>query len=790
MSGRRVLLIGDTEFAPSSSVRGDSSLEVFSGSLSDATDGPPPDCVVLGELPESPVDALSTLRTHAIPVVVAAELDAAALNEAVLEGIAGYVPPDADDADGLLHAAVLDAIDGVHPRGEAERYLDRMTDAFFALDASFRFTYVNDYAAELLDVDQEAVIGELIWEEFPQARETQFQAQYEHAMSTGDPTTFEEYFEPLDRWFSVTAYPSESGLSVYFEDVTERVVRERELERRIRQQETLTELGRASVADTGTELDGLFADTAKRVADTLDSPCAFVLQAEDDGLTVRAAFGADAAGETVPAENGFAALLDGEVATGNLDAPDAPGAFGDVDAHLGVPIETDDVWGALVVCDTEDGAFDGMDTTFLQSVANLLASAVERAADKREIERQRDHLALLAEFDAVVQDIIGAVADSESRGEIERYVCERVVGANDIVFAWLGVADGPGQTIVPVASSDEHADYLDDITVTTDGAETAQGPAGRAAETDEVAVVNDIANDDDFEPWREAALERGFRSAAAIPLSYRDRLYGVLTIYAGHTDAFPAEVQQVLIRLGQNLANAMNALERRDAIITDLQTEVEFLVRDDDLFVAQAAAETGATIHLDGLVERSEGGYVAYLGVEDAEPEAVADIAPAGNVTEASVVRTDEDGGLVSIVLDDVALSNVLATHGAELVSITATPEGSRIVARLPRSVDTRTVVEAVSDAFDSVEFRAKRTREPTDGVGDHESPAIEFDLTDRQREALESALHAGYFDWPRQSTGEAVAESMGITAPTFQEHLRTAQQKILTQVLDAESEE
>jgi len=789
MSGRRVLFIGDTEFVPSSSVRGDSSLEVLSGSLSDATDGSSPDCVVFGDVSGSLVDTLSTLRAHAVPVVVAADLDAATLNEAVLEGIAGYVPPDADDADELLHAAVLDAIDDVHPRGEAARYLDRMTDAFFALDASFRFTYVNDYAAELLDVDQEAIIGELIWEGFPQARDTQFQAQYEHAMAAGEPMTFEEYFEPLDTWFSVTAYPSESGLSVYFEDVTERVVRERELERRVRQQETLTELGRATVADTNTDLDALFADTAERVSNTLDAPCAFVLQAGDDGLTVQGAFGVDAAGETVPAENGFATLVDGEVATAGLDALGALGD-GDIDTRLGVPIETDEVWGALVVCDAESDAFDGMDTTFLQSVANLLASAVESAADKREIERQRDHLALLAEFDAVVQDIIGAVADSESRSEIERFVCERVVGADDIVFAWLGVADGPGQTIAPVASSDEHADYLDDHTVTTDGAETAQGPAGRAAGTDEVAVVNDIASDDDFEPWREAALERGFRSSAAIPLSYRDRLYGVLTIYAGHTDAFPAEVQQVLIRLGQNLANAMNALERRDALITDLQTEVEFLVRDDDLFMAQAASETGATIHLDGLVERSEGGYIAYLSVEDAEPEAVADIAPAGNVTEASVVRTDEDGGLVSIVLDDVALSNVLATHGAELVSITTTPEGSRIVARLPRSVDTRTVVEAVRDAFDGVEFRAKRTREPTDGVGDHESPAVEFDLTDRQREALESALHAGYFDWPRQSTGEAVAESMGITAPTFQEHLRTAQQKILTQVLDAGSEQ
>ncbi len=790
MSGRRVLLIGDTECVSSGSIRKDSSVVISQGSLSDVTDGSPPDCVVFGDATDDGfADVLSTLRTHAIPVVVATDLDAAALNDAVFEGIAGYVPPDAENASELLHEAVLDAIDGGHPRGNVGQHLDRMTDAFFALDSEFRFAYINEYAAELIDVDPEAVVGNLIWDEFPAARDTQFQAQYEHAMATGETTSFEEYFEPLDAWFSVTSYPSESGLSVYFEDVSDRVERARELERRVRQQEVLTDLGRASVAEANTDLECLFAETAEQVADTLGSRCVFVLEATGDEFTVRAAHGSEATGETVPAAGGFADLLDGNVA-----AEEFEGIASLVDCELGgglgVPIESDGVWGALVACRTEDDSFDGMDTTFLQSVGALLAGAAERAADKREIEHQRDHLALLAQFDAVVQDVISNVVDSESRGEIERYVCERIVGADDIVFAWLGVAEGAGRDITPVASGGEHADYLDDITVTTDGTETARGPAGRAAETDEVQVVNDIADDPDFEPWREAALERGFRSAAAIPLSYRDRLYGVLTIYAGHEDAFPAEVQQVLARLGQNLANALNALERRDALITDLQTEVEFLVRDDEFFVAQAATETGATLHLDGLVERSEGGYLAYFSVEDGDAEAVADVAPAGNATEASVVRTDDDGGLVSVVLTEVHLSNVLATHGAELVSVAGTPDGIQVITRLPRSVDTRTVVEAVSDAFDGVEFRAKRTREPTDGTGDREDPGINFDLTDRQREALESALHAGYFDWPRRSTGEAVAESMGITAPTFQEHLRSAQQKLLHQVLDAGDEQ
>lgn len=57
--------------------------------------------------------------------------------------------------------------------------------------------------------------------------------------------------------------------------------------------------------------------------------------------------------------------------------------------------------------------------------------------------------------------------------------------------------------------------------------------------------------------------------------------------------------------------------------------------------------------------------------------------------------------------------------------------------------------------------------------------------LTDRQYEVMRRALDAGYFDWPRGVTSEELAAEMDITRATMLEHLRKAESKLLTDVLD-----
>lgn len=61
---------------------------------------------------------------------------------------------------------------------------------------------------------------------------------------------------------------------------------------------------------------------------------------------------------------------------------------------------------------------------------------------------------------------------------------------------------------------------------------------------------------------------------------------------------------------------------------------------------------------------------------------------------------------------------------------------------------------------------------------------ALDPTLTDRQELVVQSAYHAGYFDWPREATGEETADSPGIAAPTFHQHLRKVEARLFEALL------
>ena len=103
---------------------------------------------------------------------------------------------------------------------EKNKILESIGDAFFTVDKNWIVTYWNKEAEIILGMKREAILGENLWEIYADAHETNSFQQYHKALKTLENINFEDYYATLNKWFEVTVYPSQEGLSVYFKDIT------------------------------------------------------------------------------------------------------------------------------------------------------------------------------------------------------------------------------------------------------------------------------------------------------------------------------------------------------------------------------------------------------------------------------------------------------------------------------------------------------------------------------------------------------------------------------------------
>lgn len=133
---------------------------------------------------------------------------------------------NAEQEQARLHAALR----AEHNR--AVEVLESISDAFYAVDSEFRFTYVNRKTEELWGRRREELIGRHLWTEFPSAVGSESYHRHLRAMADRQPVRFEAISPLLGRWVDVSLYPAAGGgLSCYFQDITHRKHAEEDLRR-------------------------------------------------------------------------------------------------------------------------------------------------------------------------------------------------------------------------------------------------------------------------------------------------------------------------------------------------------------------------------------------------------------------------------------------------------------------------------------------------------------------------------------------------------------------------------
>jgi len=759
---------------------------------------------------------------------------------------------------------------------ELSAVLDRVSDGVYSLDSQFRFQYINDRAKALLGVDDSTARGADIRETVETT--ARFRTALETAADTQTPVYFEDYYKPLDGWFDNAVYPSETGVSIYFRDITERKRLERELRTEtehfqtvlrnspvvafrldtdlrytwignpqedfsaaevlgkrddellspedaaavLEPKQTVLETGEGlreevtldlprgevvydltiePIFDTAGEITGLTATAVDRTEQTRtrdalrksEEQLRFALRTADIGTwevdlrtmesPVHSAQHDHIFGYDEPVDWSHAVFLDHV-------HPDDRAA---VEASFEAAFETG-VWAFECRIRRADGVqrwivVEGAFHTDTDGEPSRAVGVVRDITDRKT--RQRRELATLDHLYETVQDIAHLVIGSSTQADIEQVVCDRFDAAEAYTAAWVGRLDHTGPTIRPsTAGGDDDGQPVGcaahPIPVDPE-ALTISGPIAAAIETGEVQLIHTCPTDPIYRQWSQSTPIR-HRPGIVVPIRYETHVYGIVVIYTDR-DGFEPREQETLGRLGRIVGHAINSIERKRALTADRATEV--VVRSAALaepFVAAADDET-MTISIDRVVTLRGGRSLLYYTVTGIAPEQFSAIIERLSGGEVRLLEQLGTRSRLELSTEANTIHSVVASHGGWLTEAALREGCFEITIRIPLGTAVRSVLTAARTVYPDLRLVSQTTvtpstRTPTDVFG-----TFAEELTDRQREALEVGYYAGFFEWPRETSGDELAELMGVTPATVHHHLRHGQQKLLSAFFDQPSQ-
>lgn len=417
-----------------------------------------------------------------------------------------------------------------------------------------------------------------------------------------------------------------------------------------------------------------------------------------------------------------------------------------------------------------------------EAVMVYVEDVTEQYREQRRTEHLHDDLDRVTIVNELISDVLTDLVEAASREEIADTICRRL-GETDIYeFAWVGERELGGDDVVVRAGAGETGRTLEEIKESID--ETTI-PEERAIESGEPVVVQPIGDDDGIaEPIRRAAFADGLQSLLAIPLVYGSSVYGVVGVYTAEQDAFSERERSSFETVGEMAGFAVNATRHRNLLLSDTVVELELGVTDTDAPLVRAATEAETSLALDGLVPQGDE-LLSYLVVNDDAVTAVTDVLEEQHgVIETRVIGEYEDGGTLEVSLGPRTPLGLLAASGVTVRGATYADGQGNIDVECSPEEDIRRIVDALSREYDA-DMLAKREQEHDVTTAGEFRDELSEELTERQENALRTAFFADYFESPRGSSAQEVAEALDITGPTLLHHLRAGQWKLLAEFFD-----
>lgn len=186
------------------------------------------------------------------------------------------------------------------------------------------------------------------------------------------------------------------------------------------------------------------------------------------------------------------------------------------------------------------------------ALAGILRDITERKQTEEAIKRHSEELLALADASNV---ILTAVTTT---GKLYEAICDIAVRKFGLRMVWLGFIEEGDYDVKPAAQSGFDDGYLASVKVTWDDSPTGMGPTGTAIKTKKPQVINDIRENHRYSLWREAALQKGFRSSMAIPMiTSEGGIMGAINFYSSEEGFFTKDRAEVFRVFANQAATAV-----------------------------------------------------------------------------------------------------------------------------------------------------------------------------------------------------------------------------------------
>lgn len=400
----------------------------------------------------------------------------------------------------------------------------------------------------------------------------------------------------------------------------------------------------------------------------------------------------------------------------------------------------------------------------------------ERAAANRAARIERERIAqehLLGRIDGVVTDVSEAVTRASSRTELERDVVARL--ADTYAGAWVGRHDPVADAIDGrVAEGTTDPDVVD-----------RQFPLNGTADESVETVIADAIEDRyvHIEPVGSTAPE-GTAAVAGVPLHFGEATYGAIGVYVRTTE-FHSHERDVLTALGRTVATGINAIESQRTLHDDEVVEFQLAVGNHPL--VDLAEVLSCRLRYAGTVgDRAQPSMLFELvDATGIDAETVRAAVEGLSVTVHGIVGVERDAPVIELSIDDEPLRDLLREYSGELCDWEVDRSVSRVAVAVGREALARSLANTAMERFEHVDLVGYQRRERRHDTRHEFVADLESRLTDRQHAALLRAHTAGYFQWPHGTSGDDLAESMGVSRSTFHQHLRAAERKLTTALFE-----